>query len=693
MIRSKSFPWFGFSLLTVAAAGAVVAALGVRPGGATGRGPGSGTVRVRPVAFEARPSADPFAGGVAWINTAGPIRLSELRGKVVLLDFWTYCCINCHHVLPDLAKLEEKYRNELVVIGVHTPKFYAEQDTENIRQKVREYRIKHPVISDANMTIWNEFDVHSWPTLVLIDVDGTPFGKVSGEGHYAVLDQAIGELVQRARAKGALNETPVKFFPENEKPDNTPLLYPGKVLADAKTNHLFISDTGHNRIVQTDLAGKNAVVIGNGGTGLTDGPFDRAEFNRPQGMVLVGETLYVADTENHALRAVDLSTKTVSTVAGTGKQWQGDPRQVVEGPGKTTALSSPWDLAYLPNTRSIFIAMAGPHQIWRFDLETWKVGRYAGTGMENCVDGDLNTACFAQPSGLATDGLHLFVADSEASAVREIILPRHRVSTLAGTHDLPNGQSLFAFGDHDGKGPSARFQHCLGVAYGDGKLFIADTYNNKIKAYDPKTHSVKTIAGTGKPGAADAPAQYYQPGGLSVAGSKLYVADTNNQQVRVIDLANDAVSTLPIDGLTSPAAPARRPAFPNAVAETLKPSKVAPGAKVALDVTLPIPAGYKLNTDSPMPFVVESNQDKLIAYSKDFPETGKRLDTPAKHFTIEVPLSSEAKAGAEAQLKLSVLTGVCNEGSNFCTIKSYVWTLPVTFAVDGASSVKVPGEK
>ena len=208
---------------------------------------------------------DPLDGGADWINTGGPIRLKELRGKIVLLDFWTFCCINCHHVLPDLAKLEEKYKGQLVVIGVHSPKFIAERDTRNVREKVREYGIKHPVINDSEQVIWNRFGVQSWPTLLVIDPDGKPVGSVSGEGHFAVLDQEITKLIEQFRGMG-LNETPLKFFPENEKPDDTPLLFPGKVLADAKGDRLFIADTGHNRIVMTTLNGKRPVLIGSGST-------------------------------------------------------------------------------------------------------------------------------------------------------------------------------------------------------------------------------------------------------------------------------------------------------------------------------------------------------------------------------------------------------------------------------------------
>ncbi len=267
-------------------------------------------------------------GGVAWINS-GPITLQQLKGKVVLLDFWTFCCINCHHVLPDLAKLEEKYKNELVVIGIHTAKFDAEKDTENVRHKVREYRIKHPVINDANQVLWNRFGVNSWPTLILIDATGQFVERISGEGHYAQLDEAIGKLVNAHKANNELDLTPLKFSPEMERPSDGPLLFPGKVLADAGTKRLFISDTGHNRIIQTDLEGANPVVIGSGEEGFVNGEYAKAQFNRPQGTCLDGDTLYVADTENHAIRAVNLKEGKVTTIAGVGTQAPGSSRQAL----------------------------------------------------------------------------------------------------------------------------------------------------------------------------------------------------------------------------------------------------------------------------------------------------------------------------------------------------------------------------
>ncbi len=484
-------------------------------------------------------------GGVGWINS-GPINLAELKGKIVLLDFWTYCCINCHHVLPTLARLEAKYKKELVIIGVHSGKFDAERNSENIRRKVAEYRIKHPVVNDANMVIWERFRVSSWPTLVLITPDGKFAGARGGEVPFEDLDRVMGQLV--SKFKGQLNLKPLEFPAENDRAAQGPLLYPGKVLADAVGKRLFISDTGHNRIVVTDLDGKSPVAIGSGAEGFIDGGYEKARFNRQQGMCLAGATLYVTDTENHAIRAIDLKSKIVRTISGTGFQAPRSPLDRYVGAARTSALSSPWDIIQVPGSPAFYIAMAGPHEIWKLSLKTGKIGVWAGSGSENIEDGDLDTAKFAQPSGLATDGRNLFVADSEVSGVRVIT----GINTVHPEVGRIVGQGLFKFGDIDGTGADVRLQHCLGLAYGAGKLFIADTYNNKIKVCDPSTLTVKTFAGDGKPGSEDDSPRFYQPGGLSVAGDSLYVADTNNHKIRVIDIKSGAVRTLEIAGLNAP---------------------------------------------------------------------------------------------------------------------------------------------
>lgn len=646
------------------------------------RGPVEGALAIAPTLTPVSYSqgeGPSLSGGVDWINS-GPISLKQLRGKIVLLDFWTYCCINCHHVLPDLAKLEEKYKNELVVIGVHSAKFDAERDTVNIRRKVQEYRIKHPVINDAKMILWRRFGVKSWPTLVLIDPKGVYQGSVGGEGHYEQLDRAIGELVELHKKKGDLNQTPLKFEPEMERSASGPLLFPGKITADAAGKRLFITDTGHNRIVATDLEGKNPVVIGSGEEGFTDGACAQARFNRPQGTCVDGETLYVADTENHAIRKVDLKARTVATIAGTGTQAQRSPLERFAGPAAESALSSPWDVAMIPGDKALYIAMAGPHQIWKLNIASGEIGVWAGSGYEDIEDGAAESSKFAQPSGLATDGKNLFVADSEVSGVR-MIIPKNRpvVRTIVG-------QGLFAFGDKDGKGPAVRLQHCLGVAYGDGKLYIADTYNNRIKVCDPRTQSVKGFVGAHQAGDSDSPPRFYQPAGLSLAGSVLYVADTNNHKIRVIDLNTDHVGTLALEGLAAPKLAPRPPIFPNPSTLNLAAVHAKPAKSLTLKVTIRLPEGYKLNEAVAMPVLVQTpGKEGLL--SPDYPVEGTRLKPPTPDFTVDVPLAKTPKTGDAFDLRLSASLFVCAEKSNLCMIKSFVWNIPVNLAADGAESI------
>lgn len=630
-------------------------------------------------------------GGIGWINTAGPIHLEDLRGKVVLLDFWTYCCINCHHVLPDLDYLEKKYPDELVVIGVHTAKFDNEKYTDNIRKKVAEYRIRHPVVNDANQVIWNRFGVNSWPTMVVISPSGEYVGSAPGEGNREVLDRVIGKLVEEAKSNGTLNTDPIRFFPEMEKPHTSPLLFPGKVAADEASKRLFISDTGHNRIVVTDLEGEHVATVGSGAAGLKDGPIAEAEFNRPQGARLFEGKLYVADTENHAIREVDFEKGAVSTVAGTGKQAM---RRVGGGSALETALNSPWDVLPLPGTRTLGIAMAGPHQLWKLDLEAGKVSVWAGNGREDIVDGALGSSSFAQPSGLATDGKFVFVADSEGSAIRAVGLERSaRVVTVAGTHDLPMGQSLFAFGDRDGKAANALFQHCLAIDHADGTLYVADTYNNKIKAIDLATRVAETLVGTRSGGSTDNPAQFDEPGGLALAAASLYVADTNNHAIRVVNLADKAVRTLTLSGLEGPKPPRSKPTFNNPVVIKLGDKSVALGNRFTLAVNLVLPEGFELNPEAPMPVLLEAPGARGVL-GADVSEYGSRVEPPKTQFDVEVPLTRTPRAGDTVGLKLSVSAFECKKGgAGFCRVRNYVWEVPVTFEAGGSRRVEISNVK
>ncbi|QDT36466.1 thioredoxin-like domain-containing protein [Stratiformator vulcanicus] len=501
------------------------------------------------------PNAEPapsLEGGKAWLNTNEPLSLEKLKGKVVLLDFWTYCCINCIHVLPDLEYLEKKYAQELVVVGVHSAKFENEKETDAIRDAILRYEIEHPVINDADMKVWRKFGARSWPTLVLLDPEGNYCGYLSGEGNRKLLDNIIGKLVAYHDANGTLKRSKPDFGLEREDVEPTPLRFPGKVLADQSTDRLFIADSNHNRIVVTTLAGKLLHVIGTGERGADDGSYEKSSFFRPQGMALVGETLYVADTENHLIRSINLEDQTVATLAGTGKQ---AAFRAKGGPLKYTALNSPWDL--LQHDGTLHIAMAGPHQMWSHELGTDYIGVFAGSGREDVIDGTHPDSALAQPSGIASDGEAMYVCDSEGSAIRRVPFDTSKkVTTPAGPHDLPRGATLFEFGDRDGLGSDARFQHPLGIAYKDGFLYVADSYNHKLRKVELlKTGKGDTTSwlGTGDQGDDLDPPQFDEPAGLSIAGETLFVADTNNHRILAIDLATRRPRLVSIEGLEPPA--------------------------------------------------------------------------------------------------------------------------------------------
>jgi DNA-binding beta-propeller fold protein YncE len=426
------------------------------------------------------------------------------------------------HILPAVRRLEEKYGNELVVIGVHAGKFIAERDTNNIRTATHRLEIEHPVINDRQFRTWRAYNVQAWPTVVLISPDGQYIGQHAGEITFEDFDPVLGAIVEAYSHEGLLDSTPIHFARDAGPATDSPLLFPGKVVADAMGGRLFIADTGHNRVLVARIGhgGESAEVvqvIGGGEVGMEDGSFAQASLNKPQGMTLQGDTLYIADTENHSIRAANLRDGTITTIAGTGQQ--GHSR--AGGIGTSAELNSPWDL--LIREGWLYIAMAGTHQLWRMNLATGEVRPFVGSGRENIDDGPNPRATLAQPSGLATDGKRLFFADSESSAVRvSDFTPEGYTQTLIG-------EGLFEFGDRDGKALQARLQHCLGVAYHNGKLYIADTYNNKIKTLDLSTNEVYTSLGSVDPG------ELYEPGGISVwsgdCDARLYVADTNSHSL------------------------------------------------------------------------------------------------------------------------------------------------------------------
>ncbi|XP_020212147.1 protein SUPPRESSOR OF QUENCHING 1, chloroplastic isoform X2 [Cajanus cajan] len=490
-----------------------------------------------------------FPSKLDWLNTA-PLQFHrDLKGKIVLLDFWTYCCINCMHVLPDLDVLEKKYKDmPFIVVGVHSAKFDNEKDSEAIRNAVLRYGISHPVVNDGDMYLWRELGINSWPTFAIVGPN----------------DDFVEAALLFYGKQNMLDNTPISLSLEKDNDprlSTSPLKFPGKLAIDVLNNRLFISDSNHNRIVVTDFDGNFIVQIGSSGEeGLQDGSFDDATFNRPQGLAYNAKKniLYVADTENHALREIDFVNEKVWTLAGNGTKGSD---YVGGGKGDTQLLNSPWDVCFHPFEEKIYIAMAGQHQIWEHNLLDATTKSFSGDGYERNLNGSSSTSTsFAQPSGLSLsqDLREIYIADSESSSVRAIDLKTGGSRLLAGGDPLfPD--NLFKFGDQDGIGSEVLLQHPLGVMCGnDGEIYIADSYNHKIKKLDPTSKRVSTIAGTGKAGFKDGTAvkaQLSEPSGI-VEGNqgRLFIADTNNSLIRYLDLytGESELRTLELKGIQPP---------------------------------------------------------------------------------------------------------------------------------------------
>ena len=463
-----------------------------------------------------------------WINTTPLIPSTHLKGKIVILFFWTSCCINCRHALSYILQLKNKYGDDPVVfIGVHSPKYDHEKEPNALKETLAKLAIDFPVLNDRQLQMMSEYGVKSWPTFVIAGPQGKLLFSLIGENQKELVDNYISSILD---------------YYSDFSDEKLPLVrklskaqcYPEKMVFDAKKRCLYVSDTCHNRILAIDLEG-NCV--------------DHFEgFNQPRGLVLDEQCLLVADTGNHCIKAIHLQTKLVATLAGTGHQG----RDYKGGElGDAQELSSPWDITLVDHR--LYIAMAGTHQIWVLDLDTGLIKNFSGSGAEqNYNSVNLLLAAWAQPSGITLAEHHLYIADSESSSIRAIDLRDNSTTTLAGGSSDP--LDLFSFGDQDGQSDEARLQHPLGIAWLPcfKKIVVADTFNHRLKWLDPITLSLSTLCGQGEAGHRDGSfedAQFNEPSDVVCHEYTIYVADTNNHCIRVVDLLKRTVSTLTLKGI------------------------------------------------------------------------------------------------------------------------------------------------
>jgi len=503
-----------------------------------------------------RVRAPELVGKGGWLNTGDKqYSLADLRGRIVILDFWTFCCINCLHVLDELRELEEKHRDTVVVIGVHSPKFVHEAEHGAVVDAVERYGVGHPVLDDPELATWKQYAVRAWPTLVVIDPEGYVVAQHAGEGHVHAIERLVTELESEHETKGTLRRGDGPYVaPE---PEPTVLRFPGKALV-LPSGHFLVSDTTRHQLVELAADGESVVRrIGSGRRGFADGSADAASFNEPQGLApLPDGSVVVADTVNHALRRLDPATGEVTTLAGTGRQWM--QADATSGPARDVNLSSPWDVAHWNG--KVWIAMAGVHQLWTYDPEEGTVSATAGTTNEGLVDGPAEEAWFAQPSGLAATPERLWLADSETSALRWV--------DLDGTVRTAVGTGLFDFGHRDGAAEQALLQHPLGVtALPDGSVAVSDTYNHALRRFDPATGEVTTLA-----------TDLREPSDAVLVGEDIVVVESARHRLTRLRLPEEAVKVASVAHRTQRAA-----------------TEVAPG-ELRLDVVFQAPAGQKLDT-------------------------------------------------------------------------------------------------
>ncbi|MFC9770863.1 MULTISPECIES: NHL domain-containing thioredoxin family protein [unclassified Pseudarthrobacter] len=559
--------------------------------------------------------------GRNWLNTGGKtLDLEALRGKIVLLDFWTFCCINCLHVLDELRPLEEQYSDVLVTVGVHSPKFEHEADPVALAAAVERYEIHHPVLDDPELDTWKAYTARAWPTLVVIDPEGYIVAHLSGEGHADGLAVLIPELIAEHEAKGTLHRGSGPYVAP-EATSGT-LRFPGKALflpagrgstawaeasdggaaagaaasgSDGKGSWL-VTDTGHHRLVELGTDFETVLATyGSGTKGYADGPAAgedaTAQFNEPQGLVLLpedvaakaGYDVVIADSVNHRLRGLSLTDGKALTLAGNGVQRlleTGPARVDEDGAGFSgslgndpldVSLSSPWDVVWSRKLNAVVVAMAGTHQIFSFDPLTGGVAIVAGNGLEGLLDGPAHESWFAQSSGLAEDADgNIWVADSETSALRTLVIDD------AGTVTVKTavGKGLFDFGFRDGTAAEARLQHPLGVTVlPDGSVAIADTYNGAVRRYDPASGTVSTLAR----GLAEPSDVIVDATGAAGAEPLLVVVEANKHQLVYVPIPKEAQQ------VDEGASQTQRPKSP-----------VAPGP-LELTVRFTAPTGQKLD--------------------------------------------------------------------------------------------------
>ena len=463
-----------------------------------------------------------FPAGLEWVNTAQAPSPANLHGRVTLIYFWTFDCVNCVNLIADLAWLENRYHDGLCVIGVHTPKYTGQRDARTVLKAVNRHRLRHPVASDPGFVLWQQFGVRAWPSVVLLDAEGRLAGLYTGEGRRQEIDRRVASLLDEATQRDIRIYEP---WPAVSRPEpRLPLAFPARVIANDR--HLYVADTAHHRVLETTHEGRVLRQFGSGNAGYWDGRLIDCGLSSPQGLALGKDVLYIADTGNHAIRRVRLLSGDVDTIAGTGKLGRERPQNHADP--TAVAMCAPVDVAV--HNEHVYFTVSGQHQVWDLDLARRSLDILAGSGRFGIDDGDGTYASFAQPGGVAVLAHALLVADSGAGAIRAVRFADRRVTTLIG-------HGPWDFGDTAGKREDVRLQHPLGLCVDPrGIVFIADSYNSKLKALNIKTGEVRAF---------NLSYRFHEPECISLGGGALWIANTNAHEIVRVDF-NGKCARIPV---------------------------------------------------------------------------------------------------------------------------------------------------
>ncbi len=473
-----------------------------------------------------------------WFNVSRPLEASDLKDRIVLLDFWTYACVNCVQVSQEIKKIEEQFGSKLLVIGVHSGKFDNEKDLAEIKKAIIRNDITHPVVNDPDFRIWNSFSINAWPSLVLIN----PRGKIEkvyvGESESMEVKSGIKKLI--SKFKYEVNRDPLPIVLEKNTVVSNVLEFPTKLEYGADFTYksrsapaIFISNTGKNNIIVTSLSGDIILKIGSGIRGLQDGSFDSAAFNSPQGLLYRAGKLYVADSGNHALRQIDFKSGKVTTLIGSGQKGSVILSAAEVSDGKSFDLASPTDIEFFPNYDNIAIANSGTDQILNYNISKEWVSVLAGDGSQGIMDGKYPNNILAQTSDMSVYNRKLYFTDSESSSLR--------VMDEAGEVKTLIGKDLFKFGRKNGGKQEALMQHPMGLMVDDTGAYISDSFNHIIRRYDLSSGQISTLVGGKKRGdnlGSGSATEFDQPEGIISVLNNFYVVDSNNNRIVILNRGN-----------------------------------------------------------------------------------------------------------------------------------------------------------